>query len=333
MAENGSPGGSWVAAEKGAAPDVVEAMRGCDVIHDLSCSTQVHVAACGPRGECAIPHLYTANGISWRDPAPPARHNVVVVSHAARLAAAAGHDHWWGTPLSGTEGFPGPPIPETRVVRYGCDLDFYRPSADYERDLVVYIGRPHEHKGLSFLPLVARLLPDLRFVCAWGVTSLVPAKAVTYLEKKFDGVRNLTILALPPPGPGHHEAKRDLLARAAVAIHPATYLDACPRTVIEAQSCGVPVAAFDRGGVPELVHPGRTGALAMFPEGWPLGDSWESGAHALAMSVRSALEMDREYVRRWAVAVHGAERMARDYLALYGALARGVRWGRGLTVS
>jgi len=56
VAENGSPGGSWVAAEKGAAPDVVEAMRGCDVIHDLSCSTQVHVAACGPRGECAIPH-------------------------------------------------------------------------------------------------------------------------------------------------------------------------------------------------------------------------------------------------------------------------------------
>jgi glycosyltransferase involved in cell wall biosynthesis len=88
--------------------------------------------------------------------------------------------------------------------------------------------------------------------------------------------RPLTLLTLgsdPPPinlpdvwvqhlGFIDHERTKALVYNAAdLFIHPAL-ADNLPNTVIESIVCGTPVIAFDVGGLPELVHPGKTGWLA-----------------------------------------------------------------------
>lgn len=53
----------------------------------------------------------------------------------------------------------------------------------------------------------------------------------------------------------------DLLASFDVFAHP-SYEDPCPLAVLEAQAAGLPVLAFDEGGISEIVADGVTGLLA-----------------------------------------------------------------------
>ncbi|MDP3767650.1 MAG: glycosyltransferase, partial [Dehalococcoidia bacterium] len=144
---------NWLEVEWKAAFELAQgAAREVDVVHDLSCSVALHRAACAGGGidptwrgsppRCAVPHLYTQNGISWYEPRS-SRHNVIVVSSAAQASAVQGRDEWADTVL---EGARHPPLESSRVVRYGCDTNFYRPSLEgYEKTLVAYVGRPHPH--------------------------------------------------------------------------------------------------------------------------------------------------------------------------------------------
>lgn len=77
---------------------------------------------------------------------------------------------------------------------------------------------------------------------------------------------------------------------------------------LESLACGTPVAAFARGGLPEIVGP-AAGVLAS------PGDS-----NDLAAAARAALALDRAEVRREAERLGDATTMARRYLHVYRAL-------------
>jgi glycosyltransferase involved in cell wall biosynthesis len=73
---------------------------------------------------------------------------------------------------------------------------------------------------------------------------------------------------------------------------------------------GTPVIAFDRGSVPEIIEDGLTGFIV---------DDVDSAAQA----IRFVSELDRDAIRRRFEERFTAERMARDYLALYQRLLHG----------
>lgn len=89
-----------------------------------------------------------------------------------------------------------------------------------------------------------------------------------------------------------------------------------PQMVVEAMACGTPVAAFDVGGVSEIVIPGQTGALA------PRGD-----CQALAASIQSLIDdpdrrqtMERA-ARQLVVREFDLHKQTQKYLDLYHEIA------------
>lgn len=75
--------------------------------------------------------------------------------------------------------------------------------------------------------------------------------------------------------------------------------------VAEAMSCGTPVVAFARGGVPEIVGP-LSGRL-IAPD----------DVDAMARAIPAAMALDRAHVRRYAVQRCSAPAMVNTYLDLY----------------
>jgi glycosyltransferase involved in cell wall biosynthesis len=73
--------------------------------------------------------------------------------------------------------------------------------------------------------------------------------------------------------------------------------------MIEAMACGTPVIAFRQGSVPEVIDDGVTGFV--------VDDVAEAAA------VKRLREIDRAKVRATFEQRFTAERMARDYLAIY----------------
>lgn len=110
-------------------------------------------------------------------------------------------------------------------------------------------------------------------------------------------------------GPLSEEASlAEMYAAADVFVAPSRQ-DNFPNTVLEAQFCGTPVAAFAIGGMRDLVLPGETGALAAPFE-----------ASALATAIREALslpETGRAAIRQSAMDRFGPEVVVARHTALY----------------
>jgi glycosyltransferase involved in cell wall biosynthesis len=100
------------------------------------------------------------------------------------------------------------------------------------------------------------------------------------------------------------EEKADLLGGALALLFPIDWPEPFGMVVIEALSCGTPVLAWPHGSVPELIEPGVTGWIV---------DSIDAAVEALAQ----ADAIDRATCRAVFEKRFTAERMARDYVAVY----------------
>ncbi|MDM8554072.1 glycosyltransferase [Desulfococcaceae bacterium HSG7] len=88
--------------------------------------------------------------------------------------------------------------------------------------------------------------------------------------------------------------------------------DNLPNTVLEAMSCGVPVVAFDIGGLPDMIEDGVTGRLA------PAGDEGQLSEMILALIFNAQLRETMSHAcRQTAVSRYALEIQANRYLNLY----------------
>lgn len=84
--------------------------------------------------------------------------------------------------------------------------------------------------------------------------------------------------------------------------------DNLPNTVVEAGACGLPTVAFDIGGMPDIITPGKTGVLV---------PAFDTAALAAGIAELLQTPIARETVRRAAVSKVGLEATIPAYLSLY----------------
>jgi glycosyltransferase involved in cell wall biosynthesis len=112
--------------------------------------------------------------------------------------------------------------------------------------------------------------------------------------------------------PVHNDAFLSCIYSAADVYVASSLQDNLPNTILESLACGVPVAAFDAGGVSDAVRPRQTGLLARS------GDV--AGLRSIISEILRNNELHAEMSRNCrAVALreYTAEVQARSYLSLY----------------
>jgi glycosyltransferase involved in cell wall biosynthesis len=107
---------------------------------------------------------------------------------------------------------------------------------------------------------------------------------------------------------GPRPKPRSLAARA--LLYPVQAAEPFGLVITEAMACGTPVAALDRGAVPELVAHGVTGGVF-------------SSLDALVSGLPAVIALSRSRVRTKALERFGVDRMVGAYEAVYQTLARG----------
>jgi glycosyltransferase involved in cell wall biosynthesis len=159
---------------------------------------------------------------------------------------------------------------------------------------LVFVGRMEWVKGPDLAVQVARTLG----------CSLTLAGPV--VERRFfdQGIQPFLDTRIRYVGIVDHRQKNELFAQADCVVLPFRREEPFGLVAIEAMACGAPVVSLARGALPEIVDSGVTGYLA-------------GSEQDLPDRVRDAMALDREAVRKLAVARFDISQTARRYVQLY----------------
>lgn len=187
-------------------------------------------------------------------------------------------------------------VPTDTVIMNGIDLDrfSFRALASSPAYLVWY-GRIVPEKGLHLAIAAARQVG-------------LPLKiAGPILDDLYFSEHITPLLGRDAVHVGHlsHRDLAELVAGASAFLCTPLWEEPYGLVVAEALACGVPVAAFARGAIPEILD-SRCGVLAT-----------PDDVKSLARSALAALSLDRSACRQRAELMCDAERMIDAYEALY----------------
>jgi glycosyltransferase involved in cell wall biosynthesis len=164
-----------------------------------------------------------------------------------------------------------------------CALPFADRSA--REDWVLYLGRGHRSKGMHTAIDAAR---------AAGRRIVVAAKCNEPPEKRY-----FSEWVEPRLGPDvewlgevDFATKGELLARASCLLNPVDWAEPFGLVMAEAQACGTPVVALDRGACAEVVEHGVTGWICQTPDELPAALSAVEGLSSQSCRDRAVSAFD-----------------------------------------
>lgn len=196
-----------------------------------------------------------------------------------------------------------PALAYAATVHHGIDMtEFELPDAasSAARDDLVVFGRIHPDKGIADAIDIAARVGRRLVICGIVQDAGYYAERI---EPRIDGER---VVYRGSVGP---EERTEVLASAAVLLHPIHFAEPFGLSVIEAMACGTPVVAYRRGSMPEVIDDGVTGFV--------VGDLAEAVA-----AVPRAAALDRSAVRERARERFDVERMVDGYLEVYDSVLR-----------
>lgn len=167
--------------------------------------------------------------------------------------------------------FLGPRAGPGEILYNPVDTGTFTPAVRRPDDGPVLLCAGSHHSfyrvsvAIETLALLARQFPGARLVLA-GRYRWQPSEEQS-LEQARECARSLGVgRAVEFRGPYTQEQAPALYRAAHVLLH-TKYADPCPRVVVEAMACGLPVAYSATGGVPELVG-GDAGVGVPGPVDW-----------------------------------------------------------------
>jgi glycosyltransferase involved in cell wall biosynthesis len=197
---------------------------------------------------------------------------------------------------------PMPPVNWAGTVYHGLPLDLLRFNPAPAGDYLAFLGRLSPEKRPDRAIHIAR-----RSKMRLRIAAKVDDADRQYFERNIRPLLDDPLVEFI--GEIGEEQKSEFLGNAAALLFPIDWPEPFGLVMIEAMACGTPVIAYREGSVPEVIDEGTTGFMV------------RSIDEAVA-ALDKARALDRAAIRRRFEQRFSAERMARDYVALYRRLAQ-----------
>jgi len=228
-----------------------------------------------------LPHLTTLHGrLDIPDLVPLYREffDMPVVSISDAQRAPLPWINWLGTVHHG--------LPE-------ISFTFYPKAGQY----LAFLGRISPEKGVDQAIEIAK-----RSGMPLKIAAKIDRSDRDYFEARIKPLMDHGLIKFV--GEINSLEKNEFLGNATALLFPINWREPFGLVMIEALACGVPVIAYPRGSVPEIIEDGITGFL--------VHDATEA-AHA----VQKISAIDRRVCRAEFEERFTSKRMAQDYLAIY----------------
>jgi glycosyltransferase involved in cell wall biosynthesis len=194
------------------------------------------------------------------------------------------------------------PLPQANylaTVYHGLPLDLFKQSHGSGKYLA-FLGRTSPEKGLGK-------------AIEWAVAANLPLKIAAKVDKVDQQHFDTCIKPLLEHpliefvGEINEQQKQDFLGDALALLFPINWAEPFGIVIIEAMACGTPVIAHGRGSVPEIIEQGKNGFIV-------------SSTEEAVECIRQIPNLDRNKIRQAFEERFTAERMTKDYLAVFSKL-------------